>query len=130
MTYPREFRNDTKSLSSSSGIKHPIYRFSVNLNRMTEEKIGPNTNQSTVNLLHPSMHTNSPDSSREQMTAHNSVDKHTWLPSVLQGPNIDVNHDGTITAAGSQAVYLKKTYADVENPLLTLVNSAPYTSAD
>ena len=128
MTYPNEFRTQEKVVGDSV-IKHPIYTFSVNLSRMFNEKFGPNTNQADVNLLHPDMCVSSPDYGRSLLSAHDGVAKHTWLPGFLTGENIDINDDGTITAYGMKAVYLKKTYADVANPILTLINDPPYTSA-
>lgn len=127
MTLPSDFRTTDKVVGSSA-IKHPIYVFSVDLSRLTSEKIGPKTNSRSVNLLHPDMSNQSADYGRTLMSGHASVKKHTWLPGFLRGSNIDVNSDGTITAYGQQAVYLKKQYADVENPVLTLINDPPYTS--
>lgn len=126
MTYPTEFRTQAKTVGSTS-IKHPIYTFKVNLDRLSSEKVGPNTNQQSVNLLHPSLHQTSPDRGRTEAAQH-AKSNIAWIPSLFPGVNFDINDDGTITAYGQQAVYLKKTYADVENPLLTLTNSAPYTT--
>lgn len=128
MTYPSEFRSNNKTVGDN-GIKHPIYTFTVNLDRLKDEKFGPNTNQKSVNLLHPDMSNQSPDYGRTLLGRTEGVAKHSWLPGFLVGQNIDINDDGTITAYGQQAVYLKKTYADVANPLLTLTNDPPYTSA-
>jgi hypothetical protein len=126
MTYPTEFREENKK-TGATAIKHPIYKFKVNLNRLRNEAVGPVTNQRSVNLLHPDMHDNSPDRGRTNAAEHQKQ-YHAWLPSLFPGKNIDIKDDGTIVAYGAEAVYLKKTYADVANPLLTLVNSAPYTS--
>lgn len=127
MTFPTEFRTNTKEVGKS-GVTHPIYTFRVNLDRLTNERVGPNTNSRNVGVLHPDMHVNSPDLGRAQAAQHQTGNV-SWLPTLFPGMNIDINDDGTITAYGQQAVYLKKTYADVENPLLTLTNSPPYTSA-
>lgn len=127
MTYPTEFRTQTKTVGPTQ-ITHPIYTFKVNLDRLRNEVVGPNTNQKSVNLLHPDMHQTSPDRAQSQMAQHQKSNI-AWLPSLFPGTNFDINDDGTITAYGQQAAYLKQTYADVENPLLTLINSPPYTSA-
>lgn len=127
MTYPTEFRTQAKTVGPT-GITHPIYTFKVNLDRLSNEAVGPNTNQKSVNLLHPDMHTSSPDQGRTNAAQHQKSNI-AWLPSLFPGTSFDINDDGTITVYGQQAVYLKKTYADVENPLLTLTNSPPYTSA-
>lgn len=127
MTYPTEFRTQAKTVGPTQ-IKHPIYTFRVNLDRLRNEAVGPNTNQKSVNLLHPDMHTSSPDQGRTNAAQHQRSNI-AVLPGLFPGVRFDINDDGTITAYGQQAVYLKTTFADVENPLLTLTNSAPYTSA-
>ncbi len=127
MTLPTDFRSNIKVVGDSA-IKHPIYVFRVNLDRLNSEKIGPKTNSSSVNLLHPDMSNQSADYGRTLLSAHDGVAKHSWLPGFLRGQNIDINDDGTITAYGQQAVYLKKNYGNTENPVLTIINHSPYTS--
>ena len=105
-----------------SNPKHPIVTFTVNLDRLRNEKIGPNTNQANVNLLHPDMHDNSPDRGRTNSNQH-TVQKSTWLPGFLCGENIIQNDDGTITAYGMKAQYLRETYATGDAPLLTVVST-------
>lgn len=126
MAIPSDFRDSTKVIGDSA-IKHPIYVFSISLNRPTSEAIGPITNQKSVNLLHPDMYTSSPSTGRTQMAQHQTGNS-SWIPGFLRGPNVIINGNGTITAYGSHAVYLKKTFADVANPMLTLINYHPYTS--
>ena len=127
MTFPTEHRTNIKTVGDS-GIKHPIYVFQISLDRLKDEKFGPKTNSRTVNVLHPAMSNKSADYGRTLLSGHDSVSKHSWLPGFLTGQNIDINDDGTITAYGQQASYLKKNYVDVENPILTIVNNPPYTS--
>lgn len=127
MTYPSEFRTQTKTVGDS-GIKHPIYTFRVNLDWQKSELIGPNTNQRDVTVLHPDRYTQSPDYGRGLINDH-FTGRVTWLPGFLQGENIDINDDGTITAYGQKAVYLYQNYTTGTNPLLTLTNDPPYTSA-
>jgi hypothetical protein len=127
MTYPSEFRTQTKTIGSTA-IKHPIYTFRVNLGRQATERIGPNTNQSTAHVLHPDSYNQSPDYGRTLVDAHFTGNV-SWLPGFLQGENIDINNNGTITAYGQKAVYLNQNYTSGDFPLLTLTNSAPYTSA-
>lgn len=127
MTIPTDYRSQSKVIGNSN-IKHPIYTFRVNLDRLTSETIGPNTNSRSVNILHPDMYSNSPDSGRTSAAQHQTGNV-SWLPCLFPGMNIDINDNGTITAYGMQAAYLKKTYADVADPLLTITNSAPYTTA-
>lgn len=127
MTFPTEFRTQNKTVGSN-GITHPIYTFRVNLDRLNSETVGPKTNAKNGTVLHPDMYGSYPDADRTRSSQHakNNV---SWIPSLFPGMNIDINDDGTITSYGAHAVYLKKNYADVENPLLTLTNSPPYTSA-
>lgn len=127
MAIPSEYYTETKTVGDDA-IKHPIYTFRVNLDRLKQESIGPNTNLRTGTVLHPDMHDNSPDRGNTNAAQHQSGNI-SWLPGFLRGENIIVHDNGTITAYGQRAVYLKQTYADVANPLLTITNSAPYTSA-
>ncbi len=126
MALPTEFRSQSKTIGNSS-IKHPIYTFTINLSRSNSEAFGPSTNQSNGTVLHPDMYSNSPDSGRTAAAQH-AVGKSTWIPGALLGENVIINDDGTITAYGMKAAYLKKAFADVANPMLTLTNNAPYTS--
>ena len=127
MTIPAEYQSEAKTIGNSA-ILHPIYSFTVNLDRLRNEKFGPNTNQSNVSVLHPDMYDSSADRGRTNAAQH-QANFTSLIPGFLLGENVIIHDNGTITAYGQKAVYLKKTYADVENPLLTLTNSAPYTSA-
>src|SRR5574343_1667322 len=128
MAIPSEYRTQEKTIGNS-GVRHPIYRFKVSLDRLLSEKFGPNTNQRDVTLLHPDMYDNSPDRGRTNAAVHQTGNV-SWYPTLFAGLNIDIHDDGTITAYGQHAAYLKKTYVDVANPALTIVNYAPYLSAD
>lgn len=127
MTYPSEFRSSAKTVGSSA-IKHPIYTFRVNLDLYKTESIGPNTNQREVTVLHPDSYVQSPDYGRTLKDPRN-LHRISWIPGMLAAGNLDINDDGTITAYGQQGKYLLDTYTTGTNPLLTLTNSAPYTSA-
>jgi len=128
MTIPTDFRTQSKTIGGV-GITHPIYVFKINLDRLRSELIGPNTNQRDVTQLHPDMYNSSPDRGLASSLIHqrNNIG---WLATMFPGVNIDINDDGTITAYGEQANYLKRKFADVANPSLTLINFAPYISAD
>ena len=101
--------------------KHPIITFSVNLTRNADEQIGPNTNPNTTNLLHPDRYDSDADRGQSNIVNHR-VQKSTWLPGFLVGENIVDNHDGTITAHGGKATYLKNTYSVGTNAILTVTN--------
>ena len=92
-----------------SNPKHPIITFRVKLDRLRDEKVGPLTNQKSVNLLHPDMHDNSPDRGRTNSVNHDTQEV-AWLPGFLRGENLYVNDDGTFVAYGEKAAYLKRTY--------------------
>ena len=126
MAIPREFE-DKAEVVGCTDIKHPIYTFKVLMQRRREETIGPLTHAKTADVLHPDMHDNSPDRGRTNSEFHETTFR-PLLPGKLRGQNITRNDDGTITAYGELAVYLKKEYADIEYPLLELQNSPPYTS--
>jgi hypothetical protein len=127
MTYPTEFRTQSKTIGSSA-ILHPIYVFSISLDRLKSETFGPNTNSRSVNLLHPDLSNQSPDYGNTLLSGHDLVKKHSWIAGFLRAENIDINDDGTITAYGQKGQYLKERFADVANPILTVLNYAPYTS--
>lgn len=126
MTYPTEFRTQKKVIGSNA-IKHPIYTFSVNLDRFKNEAFGPNTNQTNVHVLPADQYQSSPNLGNSQ-NAVRDLQNVSWLPGFLGAENIDINDDGTITAYGAKGTYLKNTYTVGLNPLLTLVNSPPYTT--
>jgi hypothetical protein len=127
MTIPTDFEDNAVSIGSTN-IKHPIITFRVIMARRAEETIGPVTNARTGNMLHPDMHTSSPDSGRINAAQHENQFQ-PYIPGLLRGSNIVRNDDGTFTAYGEQALYLKTQYADVANPLLVITNSPPYITA-
>lgn len=127
MAIPSEFQ-DKAEVVGSADIKHPIYTFKVLMKRQREETIGPLTHAKTADVLHPDMHDNSPDRGNTNAANHETQFR-PFIPGKLRGQNITRNDDGTITAYGQLAQYLKQEYADIEYPLLELQNSPPYTSA-
>lgn len=127
MTYPTEFNNQSKTIGSSA-ILHPIYYFQINLDLNANELVGPVTNQQSVNVLHPDQHQTSPDLGRAQRAVR-SLQNHSWFPTMLQAGNIDIRDDGTLVAYGSAGTYLKQQFTTGSNPLLTVLNDAPFVSA-
>ena len=127
MAIPTEYQDSVASVGDTN-IKHPIYTFRVLLTRRSEETIGPLTHSKTADVLHPDQHDNSPDRGRTN-SANHETQYHPLLPGLLRGENIVRNDDGTFTVYGQQGTYLKEQYADIENPLLEVTNSPPYTSA-
>jgi hypothetical protein len=127
MAIPTEY-NDNAAYVGGTNIKHPIITFKVLMNRKAEESIGPLTNLKTGAVLHPDMHDNDPDRGRTNSENHENQFS-PMLPGYLRGQNIVRNDDGTITAYGQTALYLKTEYADIANPLLEVQNSEPFTSA-
>lgn len=126
MAFPTEFDDNATSVGSTN-IKHPIITFKVLMNRRLNEDIGPITNVKSTSLLHPDQHDNSPDRGRTNSQNHETQFQ-PFIPGFLRGNNIVRNDDGTFTAYGQQAVYLKTQYADIANPLLEVQNSPPFTS--
>ena len=127
MTFPTEHGDNATSIGPTN-IKHPIITFRVLMNRRFAEDIGPKTNSKSVNLLHPDMHDSSPDRGRTNSNNHETQFQ-PFIPGILNASNIVRNDDGTFTAYGQQAVYLKTQYADIVNPVLEVQNAAPFTSA-
>jgi len=127
MTIPTDFEDNAVSIGSTN-ILHPIITFRMVLTRRAQETIGPVTNARTSNVLHPDMYNSSPDSGRTNAAQHENQFQ-PYIPGFLRGSNIVRNDDGTFTAYGNQALYLKTQYADIANPLLVITNSPPYTTA-
>lgn len=125
MAIPTEY-NDNASVVGATNIKHPIIVFKVLMQRRAQESIGPITNLKTGDVLHPDMHDNDPDRGRTNAANHQTQFQ-PYIPSNVAG-NIVRNNDGTITAYGMVAYYLKTQYADIANPLLQVQNSEPFTS--
>ncbi len=127
MTYPSQFNSQAKIVGERN-IKHPIYTFKVNLDIQASESVGPRTNQKEVTLLHPDAHQTSGDLGRTQRTTR-ALQNLSWFPMMMQSGNLEINDDGTITVYGIEGKRLIDTYTTGTYPLLTLTNSAPYTSA-
>lgn len=127
MAIPTEYNDNATSIGCSN-IKHPIISFKVIVKRQIEGTNGPITNSNTGTVLHPDMHDSDADRGR---TASNNHENNfsTIIPGFLAGSNIVRNDDDTFTAYGQKALYLKKEYADIANPLLEVTNSPPYTVA-
>jgi hypothetical protein len=127
MAFPTEFNDNATSIGPTN-IKHPIITFRVIMNRRLNEDIGPLTNSKSTNVLHPDMHDNDPDRGRTN-SANHETQFQPFIPGKLNGSNIVRNDDGTFTAYGQEAVYLKTQYADIANPVLEVTNSPPFTVA-
>lgn len=125
MAIPSEYQQDQGT--NSANIKHPIITFKVLMNRHTQEVVGPLTNSRTGDVLHPDMYQSSPDLGRTNAANHETQFS-PWMPNSLRNNIVD-HGDGTFTAYGSDAIYLKTQYADIDNPLLEIMNAAPYTTA-
>ena len=104
-----------------SNPKSPIITFTVNLARNASESIGPITNAKDTGMLHPDRHDSDQDRGYAAQVQHDSL-RSTYLPGFLTGENIIANNDGTITAYGLKAQYLKDTYTTGNNPILTVVS--------
>jgi hypothetical protein len=102
-----------------SNPTHPVIVFMVNLYN-TSEQIGPITNSRTTAILHPDMCDNSPDRGRTASAVHQTQFS-SFVPGFLAGENIVKNDDGTFTAYGVKATYLKNTYTTGNNPILSVV---------
>ena len=127
MTIPTDYEDNASSIGSTN-IKHPIITFRVVMTRQAQETIGPVTNARTGNVLHPDAYQTSGDLGRTHAAQHENQFQPN-IPGFLRGSNIVRNDDGTFTAYGQQASYLKTQYADIANPLLVITNSPPYTTA-
>ncbi len=106
-----------------SNPTHPVITFTVNLDNAATEQMGPNTNAIHTAVLHPDMHDTSADRGTANKVQHKTQFT-TLMPGFLCGENIVKNDDGTFTAYGQKATYLKNTYTTGRNPLLTVTTEA------
>lgn len=119
MAIPSEYNDHVASVGATN-LPHPTYTFRVLLKRQNEETIGPITNSRSGTVLHPDMHDSDPDRGRANIAQH-ETQYHPFLPGFLRGQNIVRNDNGTFTAYGETATYLKTQYADIANPLLEVI---------
>lgn len=102
----------------------PTIVFQLNLNRQSQELVGTKLNQQNVTVLHPDQHDDYHNATeRAANAAQHHVNKACWIPGFLAGENIDEKNGYTFTAYGEKALYLKRTFADVDNPLLTVISA-------
>lgn len=127
MAIPTEYSDNLSSVGATN-ITHPIITFRVVMTRRAEESIGPITNLRTGTVLHPDRYDSDVERGIENSAEHENQFQ-PFIPGFLRGSNIVRNDDGTFTAYGQAASYLKTQYADIDNPLLVVTNSPPYTSA-
>jgi hypothetical protein len=127
MTIPTDYAYE-QQYNGATNMKHPIITFRPVMTRQLQETNGPSTNSKTGTVLHPDQYQSSPDLGRTAAAQHQNQ-FHPYIPGFLRGSNFVENDNGTFTVCGKQAVYLKKQYADIANPLLVVTNSPPYTTA-
>ena len=83
--------------------------FEVDLTIHRDEKLGPLTNSVTTGILHPDQFEPSPDLGRLD-TEQRREDVSTWLPSLLNGSNVNLKHGDRLTLSGKQALYVRNMY--------------------
>jgi hypothetical protein len=74
-----------------------------------------------VSYLHPDRCDNDQDRAISA-AAHRASNVSVYLPGYLSGENVTKNHDGTFTAYGMKAKYMKDNYTTGTNPLLAIVS--------
>lgn len=117
---------------------HPIITFQLAVQNRLSEKIGPNTNQKDVPVLHPDRYGNTgylqaiPEQLRMLLQDYYRT---TWLPGLTGGENFSHNmleSTGaiTFTLTGSKATYVKNMYTTGDNAYLTVVSETWASEAD
>ena len=76
---------------------------------LTNEAIGPVTNNRNVGILHPDQFQESADRGRTD-TAARITQGVTWLPGLLNDNNVEMKNGDEFTATGDRAIYLRDTY--------------------
>ncbi len=125
-TIPDSFPINENPIGDSN-IKHPIYTFKMVIANPATENIGPNTNSRTVTMLPPDQFQTSPDVGRTARIARKNQFL-AFIPGLLVGENLFHVNDDTFTVYGARGTYIKQNFADIAAPLVTVQNSAPYTS--
>ena len=106
----------------------PSYTFTVDLS-LVGQLHGPNTNQSTVNALHPDQHQDSADRGRaEEAVRRDSLS--TWIPNLLIAGNRALKHGDSFTVTGQKGMHMRDTYgigfAPADRAVLSVVvNPSP-----
>lgn len=80
-----------------SNPKHPIITFSISIK------------PDLISYCHPDRHQSNQDTAISAADQHKSLIS-TFFPGLLNGDNVIDNNDGTITAYGLKAVYIKNEY--------------------
>lgn len=104
----------------------PSFTFTVDLS-IVAALHGPNTNQSSVNALHPDQHQDSADNGRvEESVRRDSLS--TWIPNLLHAGNRNLKHGDSFTVTGLKAMHMRDTYgigfAPADRAVLTVVANA------
>lgn len=73
--------------------------------------------------LSPDLYTDNVNTGRTLRDARRPY-KSTFIPGLFPGKNYELIHGETFTEYGSQAVYLKKTYAQNDTPILKVVSES------
>ena len=90
-------------------VAHPTFTFTVNLELLKNEQMGPNTNVLTTGVLHPTRHQDDQDNARfEQSNFKNT--RSTWIPGKLVGENRQLKHGDVFTQSGQKGLYTRNTY--------------------
>ncbi len=87
----------------------PAITFSVNLTPLSNEALGPSTNNADTAVLSPDSYQGADNGVVARSNRKNLVS--TYLPSFLTSPNHALKHGDTFTEYGQKAVYLRDMYA-------------------
>ena len=87
---------------------HPSFTFTVNLELMSTEQIGPDTNAINPGMLHPSRHQNDQDNARTEQSNFKNT-RSTWKPGLIID-NRALKHGDTFTVTGQKGLYLRDMY--------------------
>jgi len=103
----------------------PTITFQVDLTLLSNENIGPITNQVSTGVLSPDRYQESPDNAVvENSNRVNTVSG--YFPSYTVSPDFSVKHGDTIVEYGQKAIYLRNMYgigyAPAERAILTVVS--------
>jgi hypothetical protein len=74
-----------------------------------------------ANFLTPDQYSQTPSYGRA-LTDQQSNNRVTFIPGLEICGNRELKHGQQFTEYGLKAVYLKKTYADVDHPILTVLS--------
>lgn len=102
---------------------HPTIVFRVKLDLLKSEVIGPLTNERSTAMLPPDRYQESADTAITDVDNRKNY-RSTWMPGITASNNVNKKHADTFTLIGSEAVYVKNTFATGDDAIFVVVSES------